>query len=63
MKFYVGVTDNKWFEFLASRKPDEVNFWGKKTVSGTDIAQIAAEIESGRKQLWMIAWRQIGSNA
>lgn len=27
MKFYVGVTDNKWFEFLASRKPDEVNFW------------------------------------
>jgi hypothetical protein len=36
---------------------------GKKTVSGTDIAQIAAEIASGRKQLWMIAWRQIGSNA
>ena len=27
MKFYVGVTDNKWFDFLASRKPDEVNFW------------------------------------
>lgn len=27
MKFYVGVTDNKWFEFLAGRKPDEVNFW------------------------------------
>lgn len=27
MKFYVGVTDNRWFEFLASRKPDEVNFW------------------------------------
>ena len=27
MKFYVGVTDNKWFEFLANRKPDEVNFW------------------------------------
>ena len=27
MKFYVGVTDNKWFEFLATRKPDEVNFW------------------------------------
>lgn len=27
MKFYVGVTDNKWFEFLASRRPDEVNFW------------------------------------
>ena len=27
MKFYVGITDNKWFEFLAWRKPDEVNFW------------------------------------
>jgi len=27
MKFYVGVTDNNWFEFLADRKPDEVNFW------------------------------------
>ena len=27
MKFFVGVTDNKWFAFLASRKPDEVNFW------------------------------------
>ena len=27
MKFWVGVTDNKWYEFLASRKPDEVNFW------------------------------------
>ena len=27
MKFYVAVTDNKWFEFLAGRKPDEVNFW------------------------------------
>ena len=27
MKFYVGVTDNKWFEFLATRTPDEINFW------------------------------------
>lgn len=27
MKFYVAVTDNKWCEFLANRKPDEVNFW------------------------------------
>ena len=27
MKFYVGVTDNKWFEYLARCKPDEVNFW------------------------------------
>ena len=27
MKFYVGVTDNKWFEYLAQLQPDEVNFW------------------------------------
>ena len=27
MKFYVGVTNNKWFKFLASRRPVEVNFW------------------------------------
>lgn len=27
MKFYVGVTDNAWFGFLASHKPDEANFW------------------------------------
>jgi putative restriction endonuclease len=27
MKFWVGVTDKKWFEFLRARAPDEVNFW------------------------------------
>ena len=27
MKFWIGVTDNKWFEFLFARSPDEVNFW------------------------------------
>lgn len=27
MKFYIGVTDNTWFKFLADRQPDEVNFW------------------------------------
>ena len=27
MKFWVGVTDNRWFEFLAARGLDEVNFW------------------------------------
>lgn len=27
MKFYLGVTDNKWFRFLRNIKPDEVNFW------------------------------------
>lgn len=27
MKFWVGVTDNAWFDFLSRERPDEVNFW------------------------------------
>jgi putative restriction endonuclease len=27
MKFWVGVTDTNWFEYLAWINPDEVNFW------------------------------------
>lgn len=27
MKVWVGVTDRDWFDFLAARQPDEVNFW------------------------------------
>ncbi|MFQ5511988.1 MAG: HNH endonuclease [Candidatus Krumholzibacteriia bacterium] len=27
MKYWIGVTDNSWFRFLAEREPDEVNFW------------------------------------
>lgn len=27
MRFYVGVTDDSWFQYLAARRPDEVNFW------------------------------------
>ena len=27
VKFWVGVTDNGWFDFLSRRLPDEVNFW------------------------------------
>ena len=27
MKFYVGVTDKDWFNYLSLIKPDEVNFW------------------------------------
>lgn len=27
MKFWVGTTDNNWFDFLARRHFDEVNFW------------------------------------
>ena len=27
MRFWLGVTDNKWFDFLSHQKLDEVNFW------------------------------------
>jgi putative restriction endonuclease len=27
MKFWLGTTDNSWFEFLSHRRFDEVNFW------------------------------------
>lgn len=27
MRFWVGVTDNRWYRFLAERNFDEVNFW------------------------------------
>lgn len=27
MQFWVGITDGDWFQYLAARKPDEVNFW------------------------------------
>lgn len=27
MKFWVGVTDYSWFDFLSRERPDEVNFW------------------------------------
>jgi len=31
MRFWVGVTDNEWFRFLADRQPEEVNFWQPST--------------------------------
>ena len=27
MKYFVGITDEQWFHFLAEETPDEVNFW------------------------------------
>jgi putative restriction endonuclease len=27
MKFWVGITDNSWFNMLSDIRPDEVNFW------------------------------------
>lgn len=27
MKFYLGVTDNNWFNYLSERNPEDINFW------------------------------------
>ncbi|WP_345257290.1 HNH endonuclease [Flaviaesturariibacter amylovorans] len=27
MKYYLGVTDNSWFDFLSRRNPEDINFW------------------------------------
>ena len=27
MKFYLGVTDNKWFSYLSGINPEDINFW------------------------------------
>ncbi len=32
MKFWVGTTDSRWFNFLATRAPEEVNFWQPSTM-------------------------------
>lgn len=39
MKFWVGVIDKNWFEYLASINADEVNFWkhfGSAIFNGLD---------------------------
>ena len=39
MKYWVGVTDNGWFDFLSKANVDEVNFWqpsGKAPFSGLE---------------------------
>lgn len=33
MKFWTGVTDNKWFNFLSGRAPVEVNFWQPSAIA------------------------------
>lgn len=27
MRYWVGVTDKQWFDYLSGQRPDEVNFW------------------------------------
>lgn len=37
MKFYIGITDDNWFHFLANQNPDEVNFWRPRDKSDFKI--------------------------
>jgi len=39
VKIYVGVTDDGWFDFLARRQPDEVNFWRPGGARGFHVLQ------------------------
>ena len=42
MKFYIGVTDDSWFHFLARHQPDEVNFWRPRDKSNFKVIQEGA---------------------
>ena len=40
MKFWVGITDDEWYEFLSLKHPDELNFW--QPTSATSFRAIPA---------------------
>ena len=40
MRFWVGTTDTRWFEFLSARQLDEVNFWHPSVRPAFDGAPI-----------------------
>lgn len=42
MKFYIGVTDDSWFHFLAQHRPEEVNFWRPRDKSNFKVIQEGA---------------------
>lgn len=41
MKLYIGITDDRWFEYLSSRVPvpEEVNFWRPKSQNQFGVLQ------------------------
>lgn len=39
MRIVVAVTDNDWLDFLAARRPDEVNFWRPRSQQGFHLLQ------------------------
>lgn len=48
LKFWVGVTDQDWFEFLRTRAPEEVNFWQPSA------ARRAVRLEAGAPFLFKL---------
>lgn len=42
MKFYVGVTDNEWFDYLSKINPEDINFWQPGGNSNFKVIQSGA---------------------
>jgi putative restriction endonuclease len=42
MKYFVAITDNNWFSFLASQRPDEVNFWRPSSTQAFKAIDVGA---------------------
>jgi len=55
MKYYIGVTDNDWFHFLARRRPDEVNFWRPRNMKTEESTTpiMASSCLTFLKALWI----------
>ncbi len=42
MKFYLGITDNSWFNYLSGINPDDANFWQPGGKAGFKVLQPGA---------------------
>lgn len=42
MKFYLGVTDNNWYNYLSDINPEDINFWQPGGVSTFKVLQSGA---------------------
>lgn len=42
MKFYLGVTDNKWFKYLSNINPEDINFWQPSGTVNFKVLQAGA---------------------
>lgn len=58
MRYWVANTDRRWFEFLAARRPDEVNFWQPNAVRPITLPIGAPWIFKlhVREGGWIVGW-------